>query len=338
MTSGILSPEGQCVIQSAIDKSRSIDFDEITKFAWQYKDDIRKVYAVASPCKSDNGDMKGIQRTIKNLQNAISTIQRFSNLNSAVDALINEDVEPGKTIKKILGIATTDIAGYVKNIIGRVRGWVLNSVQNEAKKILPFLFPGEMPSFIDKLNEGTNLLSCAFAKIVRGLAKLVGNLLLGLIDKFINGPMCLAEDFVADLLNNITGPISAAINSVNALLGGATGAATGAISGIGGAIFNAIDFATGILNFFRCDDDKKCPTQNEISRSGAASDTSGNTGDAVSTTTSDGGNYASGQDVGTSANSATVDGKTAFDSGGVDWSGPLTPEQKQEAVDSLELF
>jgi hypothetical protein len=333
MTSSVFSPQGQKVIQSAIDKARSVDFDEITKFAYQYKDDIRKVYAVASPCKSDNGDMKGIQRVIKNLQNAISSIQRFSNLGSAVDALINEDVEPGKTIKKILGIATTDIAGYVKNIMGKVRGWVLNSVQNEAKKILPFLFPGEMPSFIDKLNKGTNLLSCAFAKIIRGLGKLVGNLLLGLIDKFINGPMCLAEDFVADLLNNITGSISAAINSANALLG----AAAGAISGIGGAIFNAIDFATGILNFFKCDDDKKCPTQNEISRSGDASDTSGNTGDAVSTTTSNG-NYASGQDVGTSGNSATVDGKTAFDSGGVDWSGPLTPEQRQEAVNSLELI
>jgi hypothetical protein len=264
---------------------------------------------------------------------SFTSIQRFSNLGSAVDALINEDVEPGKTIKKILGIATTDIAGYVKNIMGKVRGWVLNSVQNEAKKILPFLFPGEMPSFIDKLNKGTNLLSCAFAKIIRGLGKLVGNLLLGLIDKFINGPMCLSEDFVADLLNNITGSISAAINSANALLG----AAAGAISGIGGAIFNAIDFATGILNFFKCDDDKKCPTQNEISRSGDASDTSGNTGDAVSTTTSNG-NYASGQDVGTSGNSATVDGKTAFDSGGVDWSGPLTPEQRQEAVNSLELI
>jgi hypothetical protein len=332
MTSSVFSPQGQKVIQRAVDMSNALGFDEITKFAYQYKDDIRKVYAVASPCKSDNGDMKGIQRVIKNLQNAISSIQRFSNLNSAVDALINEDVEPGKTIKKILGIATTDIAGYVKNIMGKVRGWVLNSVQNEAKKILPFLFPGEMPSFIDKLNKGTNLLSCAFAKIIRGLGKLVGNLLLGLIDKFINGPMCLAEDFVADLLNNITGSISAAINSANALLG----AAAGAISGIGGAIFNAIDFATGILNFFKCDDDKKCPTQNEISRSGDASDTSGNTGDAVSTTTSNG-NYASGQDVGTSGNSATVDGKTAFDSGGVDWSGQLTPEQRQEAVESLDL-
>jgi predicted phage tail protein len=272
MTTSALSPEGQVPIQSAIDKSRSIDFDEITKFAWEYNDDIRKVYAVASPCKSDSTNMKGIQLAIKNLQNAISKIQKFSNINSAVDALINESVEPGKTIKKVLDIATGDIAGYVKNIMGGVRGWVLNTVQDQAKKLLPFLFPSEMPSFITKLNEGTNLLSCAFAKIMRGLAGLVGDLLLGMIDKFINGPMCLVEDFVGGLLNQIMGPIQAAITAVNALLGSVTGGITGAIAGavnIAGSLFNMLDFATGILNFFKCDDDKVCPDQHEITRAGA---------------------------------------------------------------------
>jgi hypothetical protein len=332
MTSGVTSPQGQAVIQSAIDKSRSIDFDQITKFAYQYNDDIRKVYAVASPCKSDNSDTKGIQRTIKNLQNAISTIKRFSNINSAVDALINENVEPGKTIKKIVSIATTDIAGYAKNIIGRVRGWVMNQVQNNVKKVLPFLFPGEMPSFIDKLNKGINGLSCAFAKLVRALASTVGSLLLGLIDKYVNGPMCLVEDFIADLLRSISDPISAAIGSINSFLG----SAVGAISNLADSLFNAIDFATGILNFFKCDDDKACPTQGEISRSGDASDTSGNTGDMVDPTTKSG-SLGSGKGVGTSQTPATLDVNTD-NSGGVDWYGNITPEQRQEAVNSLDLY
>lgn len=331
MTSGILSPQGQKIIQSAVDKSRSVDFDEITKFAYQYKDDIRKVYAVASPCKSDNSDAKGIQRVIKNLQNAISTIKRFSNINSAVDALINEDVEPGRTIKKIVSVATTDIAGYVKNIIGRVRGWVLTQVQNNVKKVLPFLFPGEMPSFLDALGKGINGLSCAFAKVVRGLAKTVGSLLLGLIDKYVNGPMCLAEDFIADLLRGITDPISSAIGAINSFLG----RAVGAVTNLAGSLFNAIDFVTGILNFFKCDDDKACPTQNEISRSGDASETSANTGDPVDATSKPG-SLGSGKGVGTSQTPATLD-ENINNSGGVDWYGDITPEQRQEAVNSLEL-
>lgn len=332
MTSSVFSPEGQKVIQRAVDMSHALDFDEITKFGYQYKDDIRKVYAVASPCKSDNSDTKGIQRVIKNLQNAISTIKRFSNINSAVDALINEDVEPGKTIKKVLSIATTDIAGYAKNIMGRVRGWVMNQIQNNVKDVLPFLFPGEMPSFLDKLGKGINELSCAFAKIIRGLAKTVGSLLLGLIDKYVNGPMCIVEDFLADLLKTITEPISAAIGAINAFLGNVVGS----ITNLASSLFNAIDFVTGILNFFKCDDDKACPTQNEISRSGDASDTSGNTGDPVEPT-SQPGSLGSGKGVGTSQTAATLDENTA-NSGGVDWYGDITPEQRQEAVDSLELI
>jgi hypothetical protein len=259
------SPQTKNILQSAIDKSRSVDFTEVTKAAWQQDLDLKRVLDVQSPCKSDNSDMKGIQRVIKNMQNDLELIKRFSNVNSAFDALTNENVEPWKSIKKVINFSATDISGYVKNIMGRVRGWTLNTIQNEAKKRLPFLFPGEMPSFLDALGKGTNILSCAFAKIVRGLAKTVGNLLLQMIDKFINGPMCLAENFVNNLLNQILGPIQAAIGSALGLINGALAA----VQGFAGKIFNMLDFVTGILNFFKCDDDKACPSVQEISLSGA---------------------------------------------------------------------
>ena len=266
------SAPSKAVIQSAIDKARTVDFTEITKAAWGQDLDLKKVIDIQSPCKSDNSDMKGIQRVIKNLQNDLEGIKRFSDVNSAFDALTNENVEPWKSIKKVINFAATDIAGYVKNIMGKVRGWTLNTIQNEAKKVLPFLFPGEMPSFIEALGKGTNILSCAFSKIIRGLAKLAGNLLLQMLDKFINGPMCLAENFVNNLLNQILGPIEAAIGLALGLINGflsALGGALSAIQGIAGQLFNMLDFVTGILNFFKCDDDKACPSVQEISLSGA---------------------------------------------------------------------
>jgi hypothetical protein len=264
---GVAPAERRFPNQSPIDKSHTIGNQKVNFSAALQEADFKLVYGVASSCQQDNSDVKGIQRVIKNLQNAISTIKRFSNINSAVDALINEDVEPGKTIKKVLSIATGDIAGYVKNILGRVRGWVLTEIQNRAKKLLPFLFPGEMPSFIDKLNKGINGLSCAFAKIVRALAKTVGSLLLDLIDKYVNGPLCLVEDFIDQLLRKILGPISDAINAINALLG----SAVGAITNLADSLFNAIDFVTGILSFFKCDEDKSCPIVFEIDRGGTLS-------------------------------------------------------------------
>jgi hypothetical protein len=251
-------PSTNNINQSSIDKGRSVDFNAITKSAWEQKLDLETVIHVQSPCKTDNSDMKGIQRTIKNLQSDIERIKRFSNVTSAFDALTNENVEPWKSIRKVINFSATDISGYVKNIMGRARGWVMNTIQNQAKKKLPFLFPGEMPSFIDALGKGTNGISCAFGKVTRGLAKMVGNLLLQMLDKFINGPMCLIE-------NQILGPIQAAIGS-------AIGAINGVLSqvqGLANNLFNALDFATGILNFFKCDDDKACPSVQEISLSGA---------------------------------------------------------------------
>jgi hypothetical protein len=344
------SAPSKAVIQSAIDKARTVDFAEITKAAWQQDLDLKKVLDIQSPCKSDNSDMKGIQRVIKNLQNDLEGIKKFSNINSAFDALTNENVEPWKSIKKVINFSATDIAGYVKNIMGRVRGWVLNKVQNEAKKILPFLFPGEMPSFIGALGKGTNILSCAFAKIVRGLAKLVGNLLLQMLDKFINGPMCLAENFVNNLLNQILGPIEAAIGSALALINGfisTIGGALSAITGIAGSIFNILDFVTGILNFFKCDDDKACPSVQEISLSGAGQNNPQG-GDPVapnsatqSSSPSDSGGSKSGFTSGVSQGSANAAQDVRVSSGadpGIDQALADSKANRPVPPDSLRLL
>ena len=267
MTVSYSTPPASDVLQNAIDNYRLVDNKEWTLAEWLQHEDREEKSSVQSPCKAGNSDKKGIQLAIQKLQNQVSRVQqyasRFSNLNSAVSVFINEESGPGKEIKKYLDIATGDVAGYVKNILGGVRGWVLNEVQAKAKEILPFLFPGEMPSFLDKLNKGINLISCAFAKIIRGLFATVGNLLLGLIDNFLNAPMCLVEDFISNLLGNILGPIISGINAALALI-------SGAVSNLANSIFNALDFITGILNFFDCDDDKSCPVVDQVNLAGTA--------------------------------------------------------------------
>lgn len=262
-----VAPAGESVIQVG-DLNQAKSYDKIDSAAWQQNYDLKLSYNVASPCKSDNTDVKGIQLIIKNLQNAITTVKRFSNINSAVDALVNENVEPGKTIKKIVGYATSDIGGFIKNIIGRIRGWVLLKVQEGAQKVVPFLFPSEVPEFNKKLNNGINGLSCAFAKIIRNLSKIIGNLLLQLIDKYINGPLCFVEDFISGLISKILTPIQNAISFINNILG----SAVKGIENIANSLFNILDLANGISNFFKCDDDKSCPIVDQITRGNNGTD------------------------------------------------------------------
>lgn len=247
------APPSTSINQSSIDKARLVDFHEITRAAWDQKLDLEKVIHIQSPCKDDNSDIKGIQRILKNLQSDVERIKRFSNINSAFDALTNENEEPWKSIKSVINFSAIDISAYVKNIMNRIRSWTMIRIQDEAKKKLPFLFPGEMPKFIDELNEVLNLVSCAFGKVMESLVKNVVDLLFQLIDKSITGPICLAENFIDNLLDNILGPINDALSIVGNIAGG---------------ISTALDFAIGVLNFFKCDEDKSCPSVQEITLSG----------------------------------------------------------------------
>jgi hypothetical protein len=249
------------VIQSIGDK---IHLSDSAVQAWTEQDlDRKKPTPLASPCKTDNSPFKGIQTTIQNLLNDIKDYDTIAELFGGGDP------DREKFIQKVLDIATGDITGYVKSLFDSIRGYAYNVVSDSAKKVLPFLFPSEMPKFMKKINEGTNLLSCLFNKLVRQLPGLIGNILSGLLDKLIDTAFCFVESFVSDLLNNfgILDQITNAVQTAIALFSQGVGLVTGAID----SIFNALDFANGILNFFKCDDDAACPQQQEINLAGAFS-------------------------------------------------------------------
>lgn len=60
-------------------------------------------------------------------------------------------------------------------------------------------------------------------------------------------------------LDSVLKPISAFVAGVG-----------GAITNIASNVFNALDMVTGILEFFKCDEEKSCPEYNEINLAGPA--------------------------------------------------------------------
>jgi len=197
-----IGPPVTAALQSAIDKTH-LTPSAIEAYYKQARD-RRIVYPIQSPCKTDNTNIKGVNRVLKNLLNEVEEVKKFSNLVSANASAVGETAA---YIQRLVSNASTQISGYIKNILGGARGWVMNKIQEQAKKVFPFLFPGETPAFTGLINKATNGLSCGFNKIVKGLAKTAGSLLTQLIDKFINAPLCVAQNFVGDLLDGImSGP------------------------------------------------------------------------------------------------------------------------------------
>lgn len=255
----------------------NVGSSEYTKAAFTQFKDMNYVNSLYSSCKKDNSSIKRIQRTIKNLQNFLEDVKRYSNINSISEGLaqnvgigtttfssVISTKEPWKTISKYITGSSADIATDVKNLLGPIRGWVLNQIQKQVSKVSSFLFPGEQQELNEIINNGINGISCAFAKVVRLLQKTVEGLILQLIDKYVNGPLCLIEDFIGNLLQKILDPIFGAIKSALDSIGGGLNA----IGSIGENLFNMLDFVTGVLNFFRCDDDRSCPEVQELNLAG----------------------------------------------------------------------
>lgn len=279
MATGIGAPSAVSVNNSP-EFSIDIGNSEFTKAAYTQFKDANLVYSLYSSCKKDNSSIKRIQRTIKNLQNFLEDVKRYSNINSITEGLLQNvgigtttlssvlTKEPWQTIQKYINGSTTDIATDIKNLLGPIRGWVLFELQKKVSKLSSFLFPGEQQELNEVINNGINGISCAFAKSVRLLKKTVEGLILQLVDKYVNGPLCLVEDFISDLLRKVLDPIFSAIQSALNSIGNFLGGILDSVGSISENLFNMLDFVNGILNFFRCDDDRSCPEVLELNLAG----------------------------------------------------------------------
>ena len=112
-----------------------------------------------------------------------------------------------------------------------------------------------------------------FGNVIGGLKNMIGNFLKELVGKFLNAPLCAAEQFLGTLLGDIMGSINSVIgpilSSLTAVLGGALGSVNGlinkALAGVG-LLYNFI-----ACNEFKCPlpsrfDNKLGPKQNDVDR------------------------------------------------------------------------
>ena len=112
--------------------------------------------------KKNNSDMKGIQRTMKNLINSVEELKKTYN---QVSAFASDVTEFSSQIQNEISGAVTELSGFTKNIMGGIRAYTLTKLSDATKKVTPNLFPSEIPGFYKKVEKGIKSLNCAFNKI-----------------------------------------------------------------------------------------------------------------------------------------------------------------------------
>lgn len=241
----------------------SLHLDPVKSYLVQ-DEDKKILRPLISSCKKKNSEMKGIQRVIKNLLNEVEKIKKFA---GEVTAFANSIVDK---VNGLVSKASEYISSFMTSILGSVMSYIQNKIADGVKAVQGFLFPGEIPSFSSIVEKGLEKLNCVFQKIGRGLVSLMTDLLSNLLDKTINGPLCATEDLISGFLNKVFGDINKALDAVLKPILAFTKGISGAISSVAGNIFNALDFITGILEFFKCDEEKSCPDYNELNLAGPA--------------------------------------------------------------------
>ena len=218
-------------------------------------------------CEGRNAEMKGIQLTMKNMVNDIERIKKDI---SEAQGIVGDIQSFAGTIIPYVDNAAFQASKYVKTLLGNARGWTLREVRKKINEVAPFLFPTEISELENKMRKSLGDLSCAFAKIINGLQKTFQGLLNDITNKFINIPMCAAEDIVTKLINGvldqIVSGITGALEPVVAFIKGATGKGLNFL----GSAFNLLDIISGIAKFFQCDEKQDCPDYDQINQAGEA--------------------------------------------------------------------
>lgn len=225
--------------------------------------DMRKKIPLLDVCKDGKSEDKGIQTVMQNLINDIEDLKKQFN---QVSAFATEVQAYSDAVQMKVLAAIEEISGYLKNTLTAARGFVLTKLNEQIDKVAQKLFPTQIPSLYQKVEQGTSLINCLFNNLISGLKGLLANLLSNLLDQFINAPLCAVENFLSNFVDSIIGPILSTLQSVlapiNALIGGIT-SFLGSLGGI-------LDFISGILQFFSCDPSPDCIQYNQISQDGPA--------------------------------------------------------------------
>ena len=215
----------------------------------QLKDGVRCNYLPKTrACDGPNGEMRGIQRQLKNVINFVNQIK-----NSA-DTFLGQASDLSNAINSLLNDATTFITTLIKTLIDKARGFVVNKFNNGLKDLLNLVPPNLKPTVNAANEKGADAIQCGFNGIVSRLFDLVKGLLEDVIDKYINAPMCAVENFIGNIIGTILSDVTTTIQNALDEVTGLIGTATKFVDDV----FSVVDTVFGVLKFITCEETADC--------------------------------------------------------------------------------
>ena len=213
----------------------------------------REVTLSAGECEDDNEKMSNVTKTMRNLFDIVSKLEKFSG--GYIDPVLGIIVDIDDLIDK----ASTEISGAMSSVIRGIRYEAFDKINKVIDKRLNFLSPTFLVESIaaNELKEG---FLCAMENILNGLKNFVAKFLKELLGKLINVPLCAAEQFLGGLISGVMSNIQSAIGPILGGLSAITGAAMPNISSM---LSSALGKLNAGIALFSCTN-PKCPPKEDF--------------------------------------------------------------------------
>jgi len=206
--------------------------------------------SVDSPtCKRDNA-VSIITGALGDFAKLLISAEKYGDfyVNAATGMVVNFEAELLQITRKIGGIMTAKVSSIRDQVFGEVEEKI-NAFTNK-------IIPEEIkPQFGEGLRKVMDNIFCLFGNVIAGLNKTIKNFLKSLIGKFVNAPLCAAEQMIGALMGDILGGITDTIGPILSSLTSTLGGALGSVTSLIGKALNGIGL---LFNFLGCDD-LKCP-------------------------------------------------------------------------------
>lgn len=210
-------------------------------------------------CAEGSGAIGGMQLAIIDMITEIEDIKkRTTSWYEGVQEWTDND------IKKAIEKASADISKDLKDIIEDIRQFMTAQVNDITKSLQSLVPPNERQKSQSAVETVLDLVNCLFDKVVNGLISMIVDMLLSIVDRFINAPLSAIETLGQTLIGNVFGFILGSIDKIMAPLEAIFGAA-GLISSISGSL---LSFLGEILGFLSCQNDSNCPEVTKWSMGG----------------------------------------------------------------------
>ena len=201
--------------------------------------------------KSPGAIQKDIQKMIQNIQNAQKGLKNFKYSITHPIQFEGQQVSIQEYIQIQIDRGAKAVSGWIRDRIAGAQEWITRKINNGLKDFYFLLFPDKQSDAKAAVETAMDLLACLFKKIIKNLLNIIRKALLAIVDRFINVPLCAAENILAAILGKLFGLINSAVSAILAPLQ----VIFGAIDLVG----DILGFIEGVLSFLSCEEKPECP-------------------------------------------------------------------------------